>query len=320
MRKLIVLLLTAFPGLLLSHWAQGDDYPVTVQDDRKKQVVFTQKPESVASVSVFGADLLSALGKKASGLSTLNHKPSAFLGDQVKEMVDLGEINETNMELLTQLNPDLTIGIRAYTEPFEKKFEEIGKFLAYDMVTYEDSIRAIDSAAAALGEKQQAAQMNARFAASLKTHGEKAPGQLSAVFLWLWADVPYGFYDHHFTVQMMKALQVNNLIGASPQPEIKKMDSSPVSIEALLKLDPDVIIAFKGDNGPVFNHPAWARLQAVKNKRVYRVGDQYVMPHGPVARDMVLRELAYLFYPEQFPEPNDIPAAARAKVATFARH
>ena len=102
------------------------DFPVTVVDDRNKSVVFEKPPALVASVSVFGADLLHALGKKATGLSTLNHKQSAFLGDHVDGMVDLGEVHETNMELLTVLDPDLIIGMRNYTEPFADKFEEIG--------------------------------------------------------------------------------------------------------------------------------------------------------------------------------------------------
>ncbi len=166
--------------------AYSNTFPVTVTDDRNKHVIFEKKPNSVASVSVFGADLLAALGKKATGLSTLNHKQSAFLGKQTQRALDLGEVHETNMELLTKLDPDLTIGIRTYTEPFEKKFEEIGKFLAYDLVTYEDSIRAIESAGTALGEQANAIKLNENFAARLHTYKEKASGNLTVVMLWHW--------------------------------------------------------------------------------------------------------------------------------------
>ena len=115
----------------------------------------------------------------------------------------------------------------------------------------------------------------------------------------------------------MTELGVTNSIGASPRPEIKKFDSAPISMETLLKLNPDIIISFKGEDGPILTHPVWPKLKAVKNKLAYRVGDQYVMPHGPIARDMVLRELAYLFYPDEFEQPDDIPIAARAKLSTF---
>ena len=300
--------------------AYSNTFPITVTDDRNKQVVFEKKPNSIASVSVFGADLLAALGKKATGLSTLNHKQSAFLGKQTQGVMDLGEVHETNMELLTKLDPDLTIGIRTYTEPFEKKFEEVGKFLAYDMVTYEDSIRAIESAGTALGEQAKAIKLNESFAARLKTYREKAPGNLTVVMLWHWGDVIYAFYDHHLTAKIMTELGVTNIAGPSPQPEIKKLDSAPMSMETLLKLNPDIIISFKGESGPILNHPVWPKLKAIKNNRAYRVNDQYVMPHGPIARDMVLRELAYLFYPENFEKPTDIPKDANAKHSTFTRN
>ncbi len=300
--------------------AYSNTFPVTITDDRNKQVTFEKKPNSVASVSVFGADLLAALGKKATGLSTLNHKQSAFLGKQTQRALDLGEVHETNMELLTELDPDLTIGIRTYTEPFEKKFEEIGKFLAYDLVTYEDSIRAIESAGTALGEQANAIKLNKDFTTRLNTYKNKAPGNLTVAMLWHWGDVAYAFYDHHLTINIMNELNVTNSIGASPQPEIKKLDSAPISMEKLLKLNPDVIISFKGENGPILNHPVWSKLKAVKNKRAYRVSDQYVMPHGPIARDMVLRELAYLFYPDNFEKPIDIPLDASAKLSTFTRN
>lgn len=304
--------------LYSSVYAASDTaFPVTVEDDRKQKVTFTQAPQSVASISAFGADLLTALGKKATGISTLNHKRPAFLGDQIKHMTDLGETHVTNMELLTQLDPDLIIGIRSYTEPFAKKFEEIGQFLAYDLVTYDDSFNAIESAASAMGEKQQATKLNRAFAEKLKAYHEKSPGGLTAVFLWHWADVPYGYFNQHLTMHIIKQLKVKNLIGDNPNPDIKKMDSAPVSMETLLKLNPDVILSFKGEHGPILNHPVWSKLKAVKNRRIYRVSDQYITSHGPVARDMVLRELAYLFYPKHFSKPDDIPIAARAKAATF---
>ncbi len=138
----------------------------------------------------------------------------------------------------------------------------------------------------------------------------------------LGGDVIYAFYDHHLTAKIMTDLGVTNSVGASPQPKIKKLDSAPpISMETLLKLNPDIIISFKGESGPpILNHPVWSKLQAVKNNKAYRVSDQYVMPHGPIARDMVLRELAYLFYPDNFEKPIDIPLDASAKLSTFTRN
>lgn len=314
-RSLTAALLT----VLTTGQVAAASYPVTVTDDRNKQVTFTKQPVSVAAVSVFGADLLSALGMRASAISTLNHQQPKFLGDQIKKMADLGEIHETNFELLTKLAPDLTIGLRHYTEPFASQFEQVSQFLAYDLVTYADSQRAIVSVGTALGRADAANKLNQQFDTQLQQFHQQAPGGLTAVFLWHWADVPYGFFDHHLTMQLMQQLKVKNLLGASPQPDIKKFDSAPVTMETLLKLNPDVILSFKGEAGPFISHPAWQQLKAVQNGRAFQVSEQYVMPHGPIARDMVLRELAALFYPKQFSQPTDIPLAARAIPMQFAK-
>lgn len=294
-------------------------YPVTIVDDRGKSVTFDSQPRSVASVSTFGADLLTALGRKVDGLSTLNNKQSAFLGDATRGTVNLGEVHETNLEVLTTLAPDLIIGLRTYTEPFEKKFEEIGRFLAFDLTTLDDSLRAVTRATAALGESTRGEALNADFLKRLDDYAAQAPGGVTVALLWHWADVPFAFYDHHLSTHIMGRLGATNVQGASPTPQLASPDSTAITLESLLSLDPDVIISFRGDDGPFVDHPVWPRLKAVQNGRAWRVGDQYVMPHGPIARDMVLRETAHLLYPSVFPAPADIPAAARASAMRFAR-
>lgn len=303
--------------LVCSTAVRANDYPVSITDDRGKQVVFHSQPKKVASVSVFGADLMQALGQKAAGLSTLNHQQSPFLGTQTDSMVDLGEVHETNLEVLSQLDPDLTIGIRTYTEPFEQKFEQVGQFLAFDMITLADSNRIIEQTGTALGYRSQAQALNQQFAEQLQTFKQRVSKSVSVVMLWHWGNVQYAFYDHHLSVEIMRQLGASNAMGASPHPDVEKIDSAPLSMEALLKLNPDVIISFKGEAGPLANHPVWPRLSAVKNGRAYRVADQYVMSHGPIARDMVLREVAHLLYPATFDAPTDIPLAAKASQTKF---
>lgn len=312
-----VMLMTTFLASLITLSSAMADYPVTVKDDRGKSITFEKQPQSVASISVFGADLMWALDQQATGLSTLNHRQSAYLGDQVSQMKDLGEVHETDMERLTELNPDLIIGLRQYTEPFASKFEEIGQFLAFDLVTQEDSEQAIMTVTRALDQAQQGQALNQNFQALKEEFKQKAPGEVSAILIWHWADTLYAFYNHYLSTDIMQSLKVENAMGRSPTPALKKPDSSVLSMERLLRLNPDVILSFTGDEAPISYHPVWQRLKAVQNKRVYRINDQYVMPHGPVAREMVLREMAHLFYPDQFPAPDNIPDAARAKPLTF---
>lgn len=299
--------------------AANPPFPVSVLDDRGKTVVIAQRPRTVAAISTFGADLVSALGGRVAGLSTLNGRQSAFLGDAAVGTVNLGEIHQVDLEVLTRLAPDLIVGLRTYTQPFETKIEEAGTFIALDLTTLADSSSAVERVSRALGEEAQGKALNARFLTALDAHAARAPGGVSTVFLWDWADVPYAFYNHYLTTQIMGRLGATNVQGDSPTPELELPDSAAISLETLLRLDPDVILAFKGQDGPFASNPVWSRLKAVRNGRAWRVNDQYVMSHGPLARDMVLREMAHLLYPDVFPRPDGIPSAARAVPMTFVK-
>lgn len=312
-RSFLLLLLAV--GAVAAH-AQG--YPRTIVDDRNKPVIIKSEPRSVASVSTFGADVMAALGRKVSGLSTLNNKQSAFLGDSVVGAVNLGEVHQTNLEVLTQLAPDLTIGLRTYTEPFAKKIEEAGAFLAFDLITLEHSLSAVARTTQALGADSQGVAMNRRFLAELEAAGKRSPGKVSAVFLWHWGNVPYAYYSNHLTTHIMQRLGAINAQGDPPK-DMESADSAVMTMETLLRLNPDVILSFKGDDGPFVNHPAWKRLKAVQNGRAWRVGDQYVMSHGPIARRLVMHEMAHLLYPAAYPLPLEVPVAARAKPMDFER-
>ena len=304
-------------ALLASHCAGATPFPITVTDDRGEQVAIDKPPRSVAAISTFGADVLQALGRQASGVSRLQQRPSRFLGQQVLDAVNLGEVHEPDMEQLTRLAPDLIVGLQQYAEPFAGQFQKIAPLLTFDLITYEDSNRAVARTALALGQGDEGLKLNHEFDAMLRQYHGKAPGEVSVVFLWHWADTLFGFYDHHVTTHIIKQLRADYPMGQSPTPEMKKPDAGIVSMEKLLALNPDVIISFTGDDRPVSYHPVWSKLKAVKAQRAFRVSDQYIMAHGPIARSMVLRELANLLYPDTFATPTDIPEAAQAKPLTF---
>lgn len=311
--------LAVLAGALACGAARADEFPVSVGDDRGKTVVIAKQPRTVASISSFGADLMGALGRDVVGMSSMGNRRPAYLGSRSVNAVDLGAAHETNMELLTGLKPDLTIGIRTYTEMFEKKFEAIGSFVAYDLITSDNSRSAVASASAAAGFAAQGRKLNDDFDRQLRDAGKRAPGGVSAIFIWHWVDILWVHYDHYMTADMMRALKAKNVAGASPTPALINPHAKVMSMEQLLKLNPDYIFSFQAGDAPVQAHPVWARLKAVQNGHAYRVGNQYAEVHGPIARAMVLGEMAHLLYPEVFPMPADIPQAARARPLRFKR-
>lgn len=294
----------------------ADDFPLTVIDDRGEAVEIQQEPQTVASISSFGADVLAALGKPVAGLSVLGGRRSDFLGHMADTAVNLGEVHQTNLEILHQLDPDLVIGLRTYTEPFAEQIEQASPFLAVDLITLEDSLQSVERTTKALGAEREGQELNERFLAELEQYSQQAPGNISAVFLWHWGDVPYAFYNHHLTTHIMNRLGATNIQG-DPPIGMEASDSVVITLESLLQQNPDVILSFKADDSEFTTHPGWMRLKAVQNGRAWRVGDQYVMSHGPLARRMVLQEMAHLLYPETFPLPEGIPEAARTTPMKF---
>lgn len=304
-------------GLATNGAASG--FPVELVDSRGKTVIIKKEPENVASIAAFGADLMAAFGREVVGVSSMNNKLPLYLQPRLGSTVDLGSAHETNLERLTELKPDLTIGLRTYTEPFQNQFEKIGAFLAYDFISLQDSLDAVVSSSRALGKAANGEQLNQHFLATLDAYQQHAPGGLSALFIWHWGDIPWTYYDHHMTVELMRALKVDNALGASPTPKMANPHAAVITMEQLLALNPDVILSFQSGDEPIAYHPVWQRLKAVKNNRAYRVGDHYPQVHGPIARELVLKEMAHIFYPDQFSEPEGIPDSARFKPSQFAK-
>lgn len=295
-------------------------YPITVTDDRPAETTLTAIPQRVAAISIFGADLVTRLaaengkGSEVVALSTRNHALPAYLAPQLSDVADLGSAHETSLERLTTAKPDLTIGIRLYTQTVAHKIEETSPFLAFDLNSWQDSDSAIAVASKALNREVRGEQLNRNFRRQVEQLAAQAPGGQRALFLWIWADTPMAYYsDSHLTPELMTALKADNLMGSDP--DGRKAHVLPM--EQLYQLNPDVILLFQGDSGPLPFHPVWPQLNAWKNKRIWRVSDQYVEPHGPIARELVLQEMAHLLYPDRFDAPTNLPEAARARPADW---
>lgn len=296
--------------------ALSDPFPVTVIDDRNMSVEIDAKPERISSLGAFAADISAALGVKPVGTTTYNGVRALYLGDTLDGAVDFGSILQPNLELMTESQTDLIIGIRRYTEPYADDFETLAPYLAFELLTNEDSVRAVASTSKAMGHGETGARLNADYEALLSEYSKKAPGGVSALFIWVWQDTLYAYYDHPMPAAFLKVLKARNVMGASPDPEMHENAGVPVTYEELLALDPDVLILYRAEGNAYPDNPALKRLRAVRDGRAYHVGYQYSQPHGPIAREIVLREVAHLLYPDTFAAP-DLPDGVAAEPIAF---
>jgi iron complex transport system substrate-binding protein len=292
--------------------AQGQ--PIQVADDRGVTVTLPQPAARVAAVSTIAADFLVAVHRKPVALARTGDKIlPKLLGDSIEELPDLGSRAAPNLERLASLRPDLIVAIRRYTEANAKKFEEIAPYLAFDVATYEDSLKSLTALGKATGFVKEAEALNESFVRLVQELGAKAPGGVSAALLWGDGTSPWVYYDNYLTADLMGKLKITNVIGPTPTPLNKTRFADQASLEDLLLKDPDIIFAFLPQDISMETNPVWRRLKAVRNGRAYAVGVQWMEVHGPIAREMVLREMAYLAYPNVFPKtelPDGVSAIA----------
>ncbi|WP_431025850.1 ABC transporter substrate-binding protein [Halomonas sp. H5] len=304
-RGLIVLGLAALSGAGQGALAEAPGTPSPLRDDRGTPIA-ARAVERVAAISTFAADTLVALGVSPIGASTFGSEPlPRYLGAPLADTLSLGQRASTNLERLTELSPELIIGIHRYTEPHARQLEAIAPFHAFDVIGLEDSRRAVTGIAAALGKRAEGEAMNRAFDAHLAELAERAPGGVSAILLAGASEAPFAYYDHFLTATLLERLQATNAAGPSPTPDQAIPFGYSISLERLLALDPEVIfLSSTGSQRAFANNPVWPHLEAVRNGRVYEVGPHWKEGGGPIARRLIADEMAWRLYPETFARPE----------------
>ncbi|GGO84136.1 ferrichrome ABC transporter substrate-binding protein [Marinobacterium nitratireducens] len=303
--RLTTLLAGAFSALLQAAPVVA---PPALADDRGTRIE-RLAPERVAAISTFAADSLVALGVTPVGASTFGDRAVPdFLGPAMAQVPSLGQRASTNLELLSELQPELILAIRRYTEPHARQFETIAPFYAFDVIGYDDSLRAVAGIAAALGQADAGRALNDAFEAKVADYAARAPGGIRAVLLAGSGEAPFAYYDHFLSTDLLGRLGATNATGPSPTSDQAIPFGYQISLEQLLALNPDVIFMFASSTRHAYaDNPIWPHLEAVQNGRVYEVGLHWKEGGGPIARNLILEEMAWRLYPKHFEQPQ-VPA------------
>lgn len=296
--------------------AFAEEGTFTVIDDRGTAVAVPQKAKRIASVSYFGADVALALGiKPVATTYMVEGRTPDFLGGYLSDVKQIGQRATPNLELLAQSKPDVIVAIRRYTEGNAEQYQKVAPYLAYSLELFADSDRTIAQLSTILGEPKRGQELNAEFKADLDAFSEKAPKDKHPRFAVMWGgETPWVFRSENMTAAILVALGGENIAGQNPTPSVPDNWGVELSLETMLEKDPEVIFVYDyGPDRPHENNPIWAQLSAVKNGRVYYVGDHWVEAHGPIGRQMVLREAAHHLYPDAFPAV-DVKAESRRMI------
>lgn len=309
--------------LVLAHTFAAHAESLTIMDDRGEPVTVSQKAERIAAVSLFGADLAIALGVKPVATTYLTKDTlPAFLSPELTDVPKLGSRGAPNMEVLTQQEPDLIVALRRYSEGYADDFNAIAPYQAVHTESFADSLDAVSKVSYLMGRKEDGAALNEQFLDDIYTMNEKITDEMRGkTFLFLWGSgtAPWAYYDDYATVAFLNALGLKNPIGSNPLPHDRNNFAYEMNLEQMLVIDPDYLVVFdRGPDQPFLSNPIWSELKAVKNDKVIFVGDHWMASHGPIARQLILREAAHMFYPDLF-ESTDVVAVKTHVAAAWSK-
>ncbi len=284
---------------------------LTITDDRGAKVEVPLTPQRIAAISYLGVDVALAVGTRpvATTYMAPGRDPEFLLG-LTKGMMQLGQRAKPNLELLSSAKPDVIVAMRRYTAANAPQFEKIAPFVAYNIELLSESYQEVADLSAMMGKAERGAALNADFKRDLADFTAKAPKGVHPRFQIMWAgDTPFTFHTENTAASIVAALGGDNIAGPMTQ---NGRFGVELSLEKMLEKDPEVIFVYdSGPDRPHENNPIWSQLSAVKNKRVFYVGDHWVESNGPIARQIVLREAAHYLYPQTFPAVDVRAEAAR---------
>lgn len=281
MKRMIAVLLAAavLLGMAAAGVAEGDA-PVTFTDDLGRTVTVNRPQRVAALLGSFAQVWQLAGGQVAATADDAWEDLHLALSE---DAVNLGNTKSLNLELLLLAQPDFILASTNTRQNMEWKetLESTGIPVAYfDIEDFDDYLRLLSICTDITGRKDlyqengvavqaQIEEVLAKSAARLEESG--APTVLCMVAS---ASAVYAKNsDGNVLGAMLKRLGCNNIADSDA------MLLENLSIEHILVCDPDYIfIVQRGDDAEgmrdyvrqyLMEHPAWSKLTAVQNGRVY---------------------------------------------------
>ncbi|MBU2864375.1 ABC transporter substrate-binding protein [Reinekea forsetii] len=282
-------------ALLISGLSFGQ---ITVQDELGV-VELDSAPKRVVALEFSFVDALASLDIAPVGVADDGDKTRvieqirARIGD---DWVSLGSRSQPSLEVIASLKPDLIIADRERHEAIYEDLKRIAPTLILKSrgETYQDNLKAVVKVAAAFGRANEMASIVAEHGAKMDAFAEQIAGDASLMFA---VSSARGVTMH--TPKAYAGGVVNRLGLRSPVSELADEAYVPITIEGLLKLDPDyflvgeygeetVIDSFKENN-------LWHLMSAVKNDRYVETDPRlWSLNRGMIAAEIMAEEIIAL--------------------------
>ena len=303
-------------------------------DDMGRTHTLPVQLKKVFSTSPIGAIMTYTLApEKIVGWNAeLRKEDIKYILPELRKLPNLGgwqSKSTGNIEEILKAKPDVVISMGDnMTETDVSTADKIQGQLGIPVILIKLPLVGMDETYKKMGEllgaQEKAAELAAYYKATMSDIQAKAAGLSDAkkvkVYYAEGADglttEPKGS-THIQTLEIVGGVNVAAEIGSAG-----KAGQTPVSMEQVLKWDPDVILCWSKSSGGAYDtittDPAWAQLKAVKNKQVYEIpSNPYNWFDRPpsVNRIIGFKWLGNLLYPDVY--QYDIAKEVKTFYKTF---
>ena len=281
--------------ILLSIIATGcnsdSSLPQTVEDDLGQEITLAKPPERIISLMPSKTEKLFALGlgDKVVGITDLCNYPEELLKENIERV---GDAFNLSLENIVALEPDLIVA-NWLPEGMVGQLDSLGipVFLTAP-VGIEDTLRSIEGLGRLTGKLPEAE----RLVAGLK---EQIVGVTAAIERREPAERPrvLCLLDEGLFVAGRETLQDELITLAGGINVVEESGWIELSEEALLLLDPDVILYTFPGGEQVLTRLEWQGLHSIQQGKVYKLDEDLCSRTGPLLVEG-LKEIYSFLYPE----------------------
>ena len=235
---------------------------VTVTDDRQVAVTFTQAPKRIVTLLPSLAETVCVLGACDRLVGTDKH---ANWPASVKALPKLGGLDDTQLEALVRLKPDVVL--LAKSARIIARLEALGiPVLALEPQTHADVHRVLQTVAAVLqlpNAQDQADVVWQNIQRQVSQAKSNIPAQAINATVYLEASTGgYAAGEASFIGDILRQLGLKNIVPAG-------MGAFPkLNPEFVVRANPQLIVLAQPMAINLSQRPGWSGIAAIKNKRV----------------------------------------------------
>ena len=236
--------------------------PYTLTDDRGRVVVVDKAPQRVITLLPSLGEIVCEL--KACDLLVGVDRYSNW-PERVKSLPQLGGLDDTQLEALVKLKPDLVLLARSAR--VTQRLESMGiKVVALEPQSQEDMHRVIQHIAGALhlpNAKERAETLWQSIQQKLDAAALRVPAQAKGVRIYFEAGSGYfAAGEASYIGETLKRLGLVNVVTAS-------MGAFPqVNPEFVVKANPQIIFMGERAASDLPSRPGWQRIEAIQHQRI----------------------------------------------------